>query len=387
MKAPRKIPSFQVILICTLLFLIFYLLEYCLPRESGGNQTDNALESFHRLCLSPCLFTDDSPTMQAEIIFTSFKGIGRTGNYIRSMRRAIHLAFLCKRSIELPAMDDASGALPINESFSNLNFSGRKGRAHAACINFSFPMTGNAVFFWNLDEYGSMFKANSTDDEIISQIPTVNNCIRSYLGICNPGYCLSEWEENSGALVAHVREGDVFQEGHKSVDAPCYGQPPVSYYIRAMLHETWNKVIFVGEPGPFGPFRSAITMLNSTGIFHGLKIQLQASNVWSNDLRTLMCSQYLVTSRSSLIPALSFGFSKRIYSYSCASQTSEIQQFVIPVRDYPHWDDHSGNTQEWVNVLLHDAGRPQACATYKFLPKEPDSCLPLWLDTFLPPVR
>lgn len=376
-----KHETFYIVFVLALISSAYYLVSYPIHQIAG--QEVLHVQGRKHACEVPCVWVGNA-SMVADIHLVSLTGYGRTGNYFRSIRKAIYLGHLCQKRVKLPASDDASGALPINETFSRLDFSARHGVLPKVCEHISFPIHGDASVFWALrDNIGNSTTLQGLLADFSSpdlSLP-LQPCIANYLGICNMGYCSPDKRDVLGdsVLVAHVREGDVFKPDHTSVPAPCYGQPPLSYYLQAMYDKRWAKVIIVGESGTFGPTRSALRSLNESGVFSGLEIVFQAS-LWSNDLETLLCARNVVTSRSSLIPLINLGFASRIYSYSCISKSFSKVHMMIPISNYPHWAHHDGGKIEWLDTLLTQSGEPETCVTDSPSPKEPEECLPMWSD-------
>jgi hypothetical protein len=336
----------------------------------------------HDVCRQTCPFLGRQMNITPAVEMTSFKGFGRTGNYIRAMKRAVNLAFVCKLQIKLPKRDDESGALPINEMFMYLDFSKRNGPVPNVCADLNLPLLGDAAFFWN-------FRMQLLEDDKFKSLPPgayrhlTETCIQKYLGICDPGFCAETGfgHRTDSILVAHVREGDIFQNEGTSVDAPCYGQPPLSYYVQAMTHQPWSRVVVVGEPGNFGPLRSALASISTNKSFLGEMDLVFQSKTWSEDLRTLMCASNLLTARTSLIPLFNMGFAKRIYSYSCLTYSTDKEYYIIGVENYPYWKFHDGGQKERADLLVHGSSVPKRCYSNSVTPEEPNTCLSLWTDT------
>ncbi|KAI8111111.1 hypothetical protein M9434_004684 [Picochlorum sp. BPE23] len=381
MSVRRGVHSLFCIFPAIFLLFIAYNLRYN-GRDGKKNVSYRTSATQFELACETCAFLHDGNNVHTDVKMTSFRGVGRTGNYMRAMRKAIQVAFICKKTIELPMEDDVADALPIESSQRFLDFSNRHGDIVDVCGNLKFPMQGNARFFWDLTIRGAEpFKISKNISFLAHEEYRVNECIKNYLGICRSDFCAMQNMERS-TLVAHVREADVFRKDFTSVGAKCYGQPPLAYYIRAIEDQKWENVIIVGQPGSFGPLRSALSVLNQTGLFRETTVLFQSKS-WSEDLRTLLCAENLVFSRSSLIPFLQLGFSRRFYTYSCAARSSTKESIVIPIEDYPYWGTHDGGPEEWSQVILHSAQRPQNCQNRNYIPKEPARCLPMWLNTSL----
>lgn len=377
-----------IVLVITVIIAVQIIFGYGDKGSMNPRTLQKRVEKKHNFavstgpCHANCIYIDPNPNRQARVQMTTFKGYGRTGNYIRSLRKAVNLAFLCQTTIQLPPID-ALLALPINDSFARLDFSQRSGETYPWCKNFPYPVTGDARFYWRMQfEFTAMSELNIS---IETEIEEIDNCIRKYLGICNLDFCeRSEFEErnrNQNTLVAHVREGDIFKSGYSSVPARCYGQPPLSYYLRAVLHRKWDSVLLVGDKSHYGPVRSGLQNLVRLGLLREFNITFQASS-WSNDIRTLLCAKNLVTSRSSLLPFWNLGFARNIYSYSCVTATrkADISFFIIPLEQYPYWWNHQGSAEEWVDMLLHYADPPSPCGSGTLSPDEPQNCLPFWTN-------
>ena len=231
-----KHETFYIVFVLALISSAYYLVSYPIHQIAGQEvlHVQGRKHACKHNCEVPCVWVGTA-SMVADIHLVSLTGYGRTGNYFRSIRKAIYLGHLCQKRVKLPASDDASGALPINETFSRLDFSARHGVLPKVCEHISFPIHGDASVFWALrDNIGNSTTLQGLLADFSSpdlSLP-LQPCIANYLGICNMGYCSPDKRDVLGdsVLVAHVREGDVFKPDHTSVPAPCYGQPPLSYY-------------------------------------------------------------------------------------------------------------------------------------------------------------
>lgn len=295
---------------------------------------------------------------------TSFGGYGRTGHYIISLKKAIDLAVSCKKTIAMPGTDDRSKAFNINRSCHVFDFSGRHGPENMLCKNISFPVSGDAKYFWFLEKVIPKLTEDRREEYTLAKSHIdVQTCLRQYLGLCNNSYC--EFEpgnplniSSNRVLVAHLREGDIFKSNFSSAVHGGYGQPPLSYYLQAIYYRRWHSIMVVTQPGDVGPIRSGLLMLNQT---MQTPIHLQMSS-WYNDLRTLLCAPALVTSKSSLEGLFNLGFALQIFGYRCLG-TSQVGKdyFRIPVNSYSPFSKHTNSPTEWLQTLLHSSASPDKC--------------------------
>lgn len=295
---------------------------------------------------------------------TSFRGYGRTGNYIASLKKAIDLAVSCKKTIAMPRIDDYSKAFIINRSCHVLDFSSRYGPENIFCKNISFPVLGDAKYFWFLNAVVPKLIEDRREEYTLAKSHVdVQTCLRQYLGLCHNAYCQFHSENplntpSNRVLVAHLREGDIFKSNFSSAVHGGYGQPPLSYYLQAMHFRLWDSIILVTQPGNVGPIRSGLMMLNHT---MQVPIHLQMSS-WYDDLRTLLCAPALVTSKSSLEQLFNLGFASQIFGYRCLG-TSRFGKdyFRIQVDSYSPFSKHTNSPTEWVQTLLHSSPSPKKC--------------------------
>lgn len=293
-------------------------------------------------------------TISADVTFTSFKGYGRTGNQIISLRNAIGIAMNCRKVIRLPIEDDSGGSFNLASKFSVLNFSILRGEPSAFCGNFSFPIRGNTKYFW------SMGKTNRLSYELERQKEI---CIQKYLGICDEKYCMfdemHELRFPEGVLVMHLREGDVFKPNFSSAVHNGYGQPPLSYYWQALSYRRWKKIIFVTEGINEGPISRLLHIVNQT---LGIPFRIQTSS-WYDDLRTCMCAYNLVSSKSTLENIFISGHARNLFSYRCLGNLlGDKRLYRIDIdKKYVPFRNHTNGPEEWVDMLLHRAKDIKIC--------------------------
>jgi hypothetical protein len=97
-------------------------------------------------------------------------------------------------------------------------------------------------------------------------------------------------------LVLHFRAGDAFR---KSRPHPSYGQPPLSYYLSAVEREQPQRVWLVFEDRANYCIDAAESALQA----RGLEVVVQ-SGTTLDDIRVLMTTERLVSSRGSFVHAI-----------------------------------------------------------------------------------
>lgn len=382
----------KVLLYMSIIAMSFSLHKICSvqTQEWGGKRSHAPFFDRFASCKSPCHYCSNrftcielncnaSVKTGIDINMTSFRGAGRTGNYFISLINAIDLAVSCKKTLEMPKTDDRSGAFVINRSYHILDFKGRRGPENIFCQNVSFPIRGDARFFWLLEKVVPDLAKDTRREYIFakSQVFTsVNSCLQQYLGLCDSAYCSFESghpldTSDDNVLVLNLREGDIFRPNFSPQVHRAYGQPPLSYYLQAIYHKPWRSIIIVTQPGNAGPIRLGLSMLNAT---LKVPIQLQMST-WYDDLRTLLCAPALVTAKSTLVGLFDFvtrnsttiglfdiGFASQIYSYICwTSSRMGRDYFKISVHSYRPFLKHTNSQTEWLETLLHSSPKPEKC--------------------------
>lgn len=314
-----------------------------------------------------------------EVTLETFEGYGRTGNYVISLRQAVDLALGCRKTIRLPHEDNRGHAFKVNETFSVMDFTNVPGSPHALCENVRFPLSGDARFFWFLNDTMTAIVRDERQSGILANLKggsspasvRLESCVRKYLGICDEGYC--SFPQTTGhfdptasdSLVIHLREGDIYREKLFDPALPpravrMHGQPPLSFYLQALRFIPWRNAAVVTH-GEQGPIRQALLLLNGT---LSSKLHFQMTN-WFDDLRTCLCAANLVVSRSTLEAVYPLGFARKVFSLSCMGNAigdKEIYRISIDSKDYEWFWGHDNSAREWVQMLLHRAPEPILCA-------------------------
>lgn len=279
----------------------------------------------------------------------SFRGYGRTGNYVRALINAAVTAWHCRSPLELPARDDAGAALiKIDPKLRYWDF-----RNVLPARKYSCPgMKGRAYTFWKR-------KVANVSAEVQAQI---NTCIRHYLGLCHKHFCAGLEHLQQDVLVCSVRQGDIFRANFTSDVHAGYWQPPMSYYFSAINFTNPSTIIFVAEPTntEFSPIWLNAQLLSYWGI-PAKQFRFQSTSNFFEDLRVLLCASQRVESRTTLNNLLDLGFAEKIFRIGpCTTMSKKQEQFRIPFRNLHPW--HDNQPREWVDLLLQGAGLPQRCS-------------------------
>jgi hypothetical protein len=357
--------------------------------EDGSEQVDviEMLDNSEKKSqkVKPCNLCEymkkDLKTDKRSMIMTSTIGTGRTGNYFLAMWKAIKRAHMCKTTLTLPLEDKRGDVLYPTSDTNKFDFRDRKGPMHPACDkpNNGPGIVSSARLFANLP---GMPRDNEFGRSYDLQAFTLAGCLRWYMGLCREDYC-DEIPDLSNSLVAHVRQGDIFKANFDVTVNKRYGQPPVSYYLRAMTHRSWDKILVLSENDTINasPIYLALKQLNQNGMF-GTRMKFQSTS-WPHDFKTLMCAPNLVESFSTLYSVLNLGFAENIYSFAgCDFSIStdplfeNKQIWSINVGEYEPFKRHDNSPKEWVDILLHEADEPVQCKTQKIPGLEDETAAP-----------
>lgn len=306
-----------------------------------------------------------------DINVTEWSGYGRTGNALISIIKALNFAYTCKLTIQLP-LHDIFQAFDIQPDHSNFDFRSRNGTIPRFCSNVTLPITRRAGFFWKFPESVGV---NSSDykkaQEEIPKFESKEPCLRKYLGICEPHYCVfppkSAMTDQQNTIVGHVREGDVFPANFSEYKVhPGYGQPPLSYYLQAFA--AYKTIVVVGQPGNMGPVRKMMQLLNKVNVMESRDVHL-TNGSWKEDVRVLMCAQNIVISKSTLIGLFSLGFSSKMFTFRTCPKKEIIidgkhirHYYHIEIQnDYQPFTEWHNNAEGWVDMMLHGSEIPVPC--------------------------
>lgn len=224
-----------------------YEIPVCRENEEMSN--NSTVQQIQILLCASCPFA--MRRGMTDINVTAWNGYGRTGNALISINKALNFAYTCKLTIQLP-LHDIFQAFDIQPDHSKFDFRSRNGTIPRVCSDVSLPIIRRAAFFWKFPENVGV---NSSDyKKAQNEIPKFelkNTCLRKYLGICEPHYCVfpptSAMADQHNTIVGHVREGDIFPSNFSGKVHPRYGQPPLSYYLQAFA--AYKKIVVVGQPG------------------------------------------------------------------------------------------------------------------------------------------
>lgn len=311
----------------------------------GQSVTDpNMLHRTHFNCL-PCEYAINSSNNGGlAIIMNTTRGGGRTGNYIHAVWKAFQLAHACKRPLVLPHKDDRAQLYTSHHY--RFDFTTRGGATTPGCPQSD--LVGDSGYFFRLKMLQSW--SNGDDSENVILI----NCFRLYLNICNH-FC-DGLRELHDVLVMHVRQGDIYPANFSNATHHGYGQPPLAYYMAAMAHQRWRKILVVAEQKNPGPTYQALQVINQTNI---RRVEFQRGS-WLDDFRTLLCASNVVASASTLHHTISFGFARNFFTYKACPSLLKVPgriYYSMRIAPYRGWRDgrHDNSPQEWVENLLHRA--------------------------------
>lgn len=314
--------------------------DWWLERNSGGADSANC---------RTCPFRTTEWQQASRIVkITSTKGVGRTGNYVMMLEKALHFAYVCGAMLVLPTKDERGHVLQLGNGHHLLDFSGHGVEpSNPLCRN----VTDNARAFWAR----KMPTAKFTTTQKLQK----RSCFQHYLGVCREDLCNDFYGDSS--LVVHVRQGDIFKANFSSSVNRNYWQPPFSYIISAMQFSNAKEVRFVGDCR--GENLSPVWLqgkLLSMFELPRVPFYFQCSRNFFDDLRILLCAKTRVESNSSLNSLLKYGFAHTIYSYKCShGGTLDIVRYVIKFKQA--MGKHDNSPREWIEMLLKNSSTPQKC--------------------------
>jgi hypothetical protein len=296
------------------------------------------------------IFTNHSITI------SSLKGGGRTGNVYIALRKAIIRAHECKFRLILPGNGSDEELLKVSD-YRFFDFTNRSGEAHPDCHNstYGYGLHGNIRDAWFIPSLPSESEVQlSFFRSYNNEIDILQSCLMEYMGICSNEFCEEvSYLDDQDVLVAHIRQGDIFS----NYIHPRYGQPPLSYYLRAFSIKSWKRIIMVSGDPRYGksPIWDMMQILNeSQALFKDTKIEFQSSN-WGFDFKTLVCARNLVESNSSMAKIWRLGFWSRIYSFKCfVNSTLDREVYNIKIKEpYAPFINHDNSPKELLEMVLH----------------------------------
>lgn len=309
---------------------------------------------------TPCKYLGVSGVLDSLTIeMISMYGYGFTGNYISSTTKAFYRAHACKAVLVLPKTDDFLGVfMPPTNTF---NFSTRPGHPHPDCYNASlgYGLKGDSSTFWHLPRlsFDIIFEHDYNMENNI-----VDSCIQHYLGICEPHFC-SQFPDLKNTLVAHIRNHrDSYPENFAAPGSSLYGQPPLSYYLKAFSFAGWDNILLVGQSTPAAnPIWVMFKLLHKTGV---LRQNIEfVSGEWKDDFRLLLCAKNIVMSKSTLSVPIRLGRADRFFSFSCFQPLeSRSEVFRIEIgSNYTPISHYKNTAEQWAESLLHRVLDPIRC--------------------------
>ena len=309
-------------------------------------------------------------TNTTNIITVAGNEIGRSGNRFIDVSTHLAMAFCCKSGLlELPATDSI---------FPSMDGSGFK--AKKRFFDFSdaeLPREFDGL--WKRPDVCLPERIVEGDTGL--KLPGVHDdlriCInRVYLRGCEAEYfgdvvrtdtCHAETvlpDENEGklcrrpiksdikgteSLVVHVRSGDIFSG--RSGGLKNFGQPPLQYYLDAIKSQVWKSVTiitFAKKDFQISPVFLELEDMNCRGDL-GENVRLYRNRDWTVDLRSMLCADALVMSKSSThCMTLAFTRARKLFvPTTCGSEKKYMRGFSTGKR-YP------GNTNV-MNAEFPDA--------------------------------
>lgn len=327
----------------------FALIHLCITKMRASHSSHEMLTRRHELCTTCSFVADNQASVTPDVRLNTFRGYGRTGNYVTAVLTAVVYAQYCGYVVKLPTSDDYIGALSINAEYSTLDFSTLGTSRNSGCRSTE----GDVKHFWKLKlpRGLSLGKWNHTLDP----------CIRHYFGICADSLCSGMEFLYGEVLVSHIRQGDVFPPNYSPVVHPGYWQPPLDYYYSAINHTSPSYAIFVGEltPNSFSPVWLALKALQKYRVSKS-KIVFQSSRNFQQDLKYLLCARQVVESKSTIFELLRLGYAKLIFTWSCPTTCAQ-DRTVVQIPFHNLHPQHDNQPREWVDLLLEDVQKPRIC--------------------------
>lgn len=276
----------------------------------------------------------------------------RLGNSIIAIFNAMKVAYICKSALELPSTD-MYGAFHFQEPL--FDFTQRPGETSS-----DFPCEQGA-FVRTYREFFRMFD-NMNVTMGFEVLDELWNCMRQFLGVCVQGLCADHRAANDGVLVAHMRQGDIYQPNYSPKVHDFYQQPFLAYYFSIINFTKPEQVILVGEDINHSPIWDAFENMHSFGMTK-FDIEFQSSNL-REDMLTMLCAQKFVESKSTMMEAVRLGFAVQRFTFSRSCQMPPKAQEVYFV-DSGQFENgrHTNSAEEWVAMLLHadNVSFPRLC--------------------------
>lgn len=129
----------------------------------------------------------------------------------------------------------------------------------------------------------------------------------AYWGMASKGSyrCRPCEERSSQKVVAHVRSGDVFDSSISSDTTGHKGQPPLNFYVQAILHSGANEVTVIAEDWS-NPILSALKEFDWDGKKSQIKLDFRVGEDYEEDLRLMFCADVVVIGNTSIAASLPF---------------------------------------------------------------------------------
>lgn len=345
-------------------------------REPSDIDVRNGFVFQERGHCTQAISEDDANLVRENAITTSniikleSNEIGRSGNRFITVSQHLAMAFCCKSALlELPETDEVfptlnGGTFTADKRFFNFSnaelpseyedlwtkpnvcpsdriVTGDKGLKLIGvhddlreCINKVYLRGCEAAYFG---------KVVSTDVcEVEKATPDINDG-----KLCRKP--LKADVEGTESLVVHIRSGDIF--GGRSGGLKNFGQPPLKYYIDAIRSQVWSSVTIITyakRDFQINPAFLELQEMNCRGDL-GENVRLYRNRDWITDMRSMLCADALVMSKSSThCMTLAFTRARKLWvPTTCGSEKKYMRGFSTGKR-YP------GNT-DVMNAECPDA--------------------------------
>jgi hypothetical protein len=301
---------------------------------------------------------------QNSIVITSSQLYGRTGNFVTMATHAIAAARVCRFMLALPVVD-GDKAFTLDARYAVYDFR-NKTEGNQVTVNMkhmTVPVDTSHHCRAIMDArnvsqakllYETHFDAPDRD---------VDHCVRRYLGLCQPEYCGNLQQELANTLVMHIRQGDIFPEHFDNHVQHRYWQPPLDYYLAAMVFKGWSGNMVLSEPTTtnLNPVLLMLESLDRRGLLPS-PIQFMQDvpgRRWADDVRTMICAPNIVLSKSTLKAVVQLGWAQQVFALDCDGDyvntptTYQISMVGENGEDYVPSHRHTNSPEEWVQMLLH----------------------------------
>ncbi|KAI8462789.1 MAG: hypothetical protein J3K34DRAFT_446616 [Monoraphidium minutum] len=339
--------------------LIFFIVTPDLLASSLEVLPPMVADDFDRQGLCACNALETFANQSFDIELLPYR---RTGNFFVAVNWLLDISNVCGFSLKLPVfMRGWNGtSVLIRSAPKALNVSAA---VSVECNRLKKKHTVQGIwsaFVQKGKKYGNLKRG-------VQALPDATHllkmqCVRKWLNVCSD-QCRSHWKPN--VLVLHIRQDDIFRENFNPNVHKKYGQPPLSYYVRAMTFQQWDMVHVIAQNTSHkSPIFMAIEILQN---FSRSPIMIHQRS-WPEDMCMMLCSYNFIASHSSLSLVWRAGLARRYFTSQCPPKILPdlLTRHYYEIKVNPGYKPttrHDNSAENWVHHLLHQAQGPYPCST------------------------